>query len=579
MSERIFDVDMSLNAESRPSNTTSNEAWEQQFWNPRTLAHMREEYTGKVNGWGVRYFYEFAKTPYQIKIPVKRPGTKQERPELFDEMNKLTTEQLKTEPFQEYYRHVDMLITFDQKDRMREMLHTVLDRSKADGKAFAKAAYPTSSRAQKVIERFINFRTLCYLETAAEDPDFRLSQTRVQQLFADGIETFSGFLGYAQEFDKRNAMHGEAIDVHGRIKQAVVPILVSDKPEEREKARDFLALADPELVSGILPYSLLRADSPEQIFHIIQTFAPRIGVDGVRKKLREYTIDNPAFTPIFLTVFNYLGLDPGKEIAVDVGRDVYGKTSIDFTKDYEPYNELQPFEVDLLNLEFQDMQRVLDIGCGTGRLLEALQKKSGIDVAGFDISEDDIATLKAKKPEMNEADLQVGSWFAIPFPERSFDAAYCLGRSITHNTTVPDFVRCLREMRRVIKDDGFVIIDLPDPDVGEYKKNIAQSKQIAEERKFKPFLPGTIIDSPDQQHYFDRYIPDDDAFYALAVFAGFHPEKIPLAPTYTGASGEENVNTYWKLTKSRLPLPSYLKVHLYLEKIYGVPLGEDVDIM
>ena len=65
-----------------------------------------------------------------------------------------------------------------------------------------------------------------------------------------------------------------------------------------------------------------------------------------------------------------------------------------------------------------------------------------------------------------------------------------------------------------------------------------------------------ITDSPDLQHYFDRYAPDAKAFEAIAELAGFHAEKLTEV-SYRGPSRNTNVNMYWKLTKELKPARMY----------------------
>ena len=50
---------------------------------------------------------------------------------------------------------------------------------------------------------------------------------------------------------------------------------------------------------------------------------------------------------------------------------------------------------------------------------------------------------------------------AIPFPDKSFNVVLC-SHVLEH---VPDDVKAIREMRRVVKDDGWALINVPaDPD-------------------------------------------------------------------------------------------------------------------
>lgn len=93
--------------------------------------------------------------------------------------------------------------------------------------------------------------------------------------------------------------------------------------------------------------------------------------------------------------------------------------------------------------------RVLDIGCGTGRLTIPLRRLSGAAVWGLDISKEMLEQAKSKKGA--EALHWVwGDAQALPFPEESFDFAFmCL---VLHH--LQDRPRAISEMYRVLKSGG-----------------------------------------------------------------------------------------------------------------------------
>ncbi len=101
-------------------------------------------------------------------------------------------------------------------------------------------------------------------------------------------------------------------------------------------------------------------------------------------------------------------------------------------------------------------QRVLDCASGTGDLALALKRAVGAgEVIGTDFCEPMLKGARAKAARagldvaFSQADAQ-----ALPFPDRSFDLA-----SIAFGIrNVSDPVRCLRELARVVKPGGRVVV-------------------------------------------------------------------------------------------------------------------------
>lgn len=538
--------------------------------------HGEEYAMGTALGWGVSSFREFQGTPYEVDIPVRRRFTPYEK---IKDLVSLSPETLKNEPFQYFYRHIDMLSNFnnvqyvDKEEKITKRfkaspiiersMQAIIDRSVNEARSFEETVYSDTHNGS--LEKNIYLRAMACLEIVEEDETFHLSKDHIRTLYKAALNNHPAFLRFALIFDKRNKTHGNAIGVSERFRDYATQAILSHKSKTDYDAEELLhwTYVDPALESNILTYSLLQTHNHEQIISILQQLAPVMGVEKIRKTLREYVKANPSFRPIFNTVFEYMGIDQGKEVAIDLRQDVYDQAKIDLHNEYTPYSETLPFELDLLEKELGGKQRVLDVGCGTGRIMEPLSKKISGHVAGFDISENDIATIKQRNSEM---DVRVGSWFAIPFEDKIFDASYIFGRSFTHNTTIPDAVMCLEEIKRVLKDDGFIILDLPAATVGEYKENVDRTQKLAQEKGLKDILPGTINDSPDLEHYFDRYVPDEEAFTAIAQLAGLKAEKLSTVP-YHDSTGNENINIYWKLTKAESPPLKIFETARLLSKI------------
>lgn len=94
--------------------------------------------------------------------------------------------------------------------------------------------------------------------------------------------------------------------------------------------------------------------------------------------------------------------------------------------------------------------RVLDVGCGTGRLTVALAERVGAErVAAIDPSAEAVAVCRARVPS---ADVRCGSAEDLPFADRALDAA--LAQLVVN--LVDDPPAAVSEMVRVVKPGGVV---------------------------------------------------------------------------------------------------------------------------
>lgn len=104
-----------------------------------------------------------------------------------------------------------------------------------------------------------------------------------------------------------------------------------------------------------------------------------------------------------------------------------------------------------------DRRRVLDLGCGDGALSYLLARQ-GARVTGLDVT---IAGLVLARGELGRhgtrVPLVLGSGYALPFSEESFDAVVC--SDVIEHVRSPGTL--LHEMRRVLAPGGRVILTTP----------------------------------------------------------------------------------------------------------------------
>ncbi|MBD2527289.1 class I SAM-dependent methyltransferase [Nostoc sp. FACHB-133] len=106
-------------------------------------------------------------------------------------------------------------------------------------------------------------------------------------------------------------------------------------------------------------------------------------------------------------------------------------------------------------VEISPTDTVLDIACGTGefeRLL--LTEYSCQQIVGIDISEEMLAIAKLKCSDYPEVSFQMASASRLPFDSNSFDVI--VSANSFHYFDEP--LAALKEMRRVLKPDGEVVI-------------------------------------------------------------------------------------------------------------------------
>lgn len=103
-------------------------------------------------------------------------------------------------------------------------------------------------------------------------------------------------------------------------------------------------------------------------------------------------------------------------------------------------------------------QRIMEVGCGTGALLEELSQACSGRMTGLDL---DFARLSFARQSAAQANLTAGDALALPFKPASFDLTLCHFLLLW----LPAPLAGLREMMRVTRPGGAVLA-LAEPDYG-----------------------------------------------------------------------------------------------------------------
>ncbi|MBQ8111155.1 MAG: class I SAM-dependent methyltransferase [Clostridia bacterium] len=97
-------------------------------------------------------------------------------------------------------------------------------------------------------------------------------------------------------------------------------------------------------------------------------------------------------------------------------------------------------------------EAVLDVGCGTGFLIDILAKQRSARYCGVDLSDEMIRVAKGK--DIPGAEFTVGSADRLPYADESFDIVAC--SQSFHHYPYPE--KAMREAKRVLKSGGVYIL-------------------------------------------------------------------------------------------------------------------------
>ena len=98
-------------------------------------------------------------------------------------------------------------------------------------------------------------------------------------------------------------------------------------------------------------------------------------------------------------------------------------------------------------------KQILDVGCGTGAILQRLgnpERNIGIDLATEAVS-------ICHRRGLNN--VRQGDICALPFGDDSFDAVIC--SSVLYHQWVSDVAGAVREMRRILRPGGLLLVNVP----------------------------------------------------------------------------------------------------------------------
>lgn len=145
----------------------------------------------------------------------------------------------------------------------------------------------------------------------------------------------------------------------------------------------------------------------------------------------------------------------------ELANELVEKTKNDFNLIAKEFSQtrycLWPELADNFQGFIKEEDKILDIGCGNGRLLDLFKKKK-IDYVGIDNSEGQIKEAKAKYPKKN---FLVADALKLPFDNNVFDKVFSV--AVFHEIPSLELRKqFLKETKRVLKENGLLFLTVWD---------------------------------------------------------------------------------------------------------------------
>ena len=154
------------------------------------------------------------------------------------------------------------------------------------------------------------------------------------------------------------------------------------------------------------------------------------------------------------------------EPAVQLAYDEVADTYADHFRSTEPEQPVELAMVAHFAALLTGERRVLDAGCGAGRMMPLLAGH-GCSVEGVDLSPQMVRRSLRDHPEHPA---QVASIADLPFADASFDGVFCWYSTI--HSPDPDLADILRELRRVLRPGGYALVAFQ---TGEGVRDVSES--------------------------------------------------------------------------------------------------------
>lgn len=158
------------------------------------------------------------------------------------------------------------------------------------------------------------------------------------------------------------------------------------------------------------------------------------------------------FLPInsFIVSSACMDIEYAKKILEEI-RNNYNLISEDFSRTRNKFWR----EMNFISDYSKDGDKILDLGCGNGRLSEIFQGKN-IDYWGIDFSNELIEIAKKRYPQLR---FQAADALNLPFPDDFFDKVFSI--AVLHHIPSRELrIQFLKEIKRVLGPRGVAVISV-----------------------------------------------------------------------------------------------------------------------
>ncbi|MCG7537137.1 class I SAM-dependent methyltransferase [Pseudoalteromonas sp. OOF1S-7] len=132
--------------------------------------------------------------------------------------------------------------------------------------------------------------------------------------------------------------------------------------------------------------------------------------------------------------------------------EYWEKRWLDSGCDKNEFSNMEIYPIKFAQLVADKADRILEAGCGTGRLYFHY-KKQGKDIKGIDFSENAITAIKSHAPD---AQVERGSITDLPYDSGYFDTVFAFG--LYHNIEdMNELTKAFSETKRVLQPGGSLV--------------------------------------------------------------------------------------------------------------------------